>query len=67
MGAVGRIDTREAHRGRGEPVYPDPRGKGLLIRDIDHAVRRYRNIVSALGEGVREVEDVALLAADVRR
>jgi len=67
MGAAGRIDTREAHRKRGEPVHPDPRCKGFPIRDISHALRRYRNLVSPLGEGVREVENVALLAADVRR
>ena len=67
MGAAGRIDTREAHRGRGEPVHPDPRCKGLLIRDINHALRRYRNLVSPPSEGVREVENVPLLAADVRR
>ena len=66
MGPAGRIDTREAHRSRGEPVYPNPRGKGFLIRDINHALRRYRNLVSPLSEGVREVEDVAFLAADVR-
>ena len=45
----------------------DPRGKGLLIRDISHALRRHRDLVSPLGEGIREVENVALLAADVRR
>jgi hypothetical protein len=66
MGAARRIDTREAHRNRGEPVHPNPRCEGLLIRDINHALRRYRNPVSPLSEGVREVEDVALLAADVR-
>jgi hypothetical protein len=66
MGAAGRIDAREAHRNRGEPVHPNPRCKGFLIRDINHALRRYRNLVPPLSEGVREVENVALLAADVR-
>src|SRR5215469_14558235 len=66
MGAAGRIDTREAHRSRGEPVHANPRCKGFLIRDINHALRRYRNLMSPLSEGVREVENVALLAADVR-
>jgi hypothetical protein len=66
MGAAGRIDTRQVHRNRGEPVHPNPRCKGLLIRDIHHALRRYRNLVSPLSEGVRKVEHVALLAADVR-
>jgi hypothetical protein len=67
MGTAGRIDTREAHRSRGEPVHPDPRCKGFLIRDINHTLRRYRNVMSPLSEGVREVENVALLATDVRR
>src|SRR5579872_5180673 len=67
MSAAGRIDTREAHRGRGESVHPDPRCQGLEIRDISHALRRHRNLVSPPGEGVREVENVPLLAADVRR
>jgi hypothetical protein len=66
MGAAGRIDAREVHRNRGEPVHPNPRCKGFLIRDINHALRRYRNLVPPLSEGVREVENVALLAADVR-
>jgi len=66
MGAAGRIDAREAHRSRGKPVHPDPRCKGFLIWDINHALRRYRNLVPALCEGVREVENVTLLAADVR-
>jgi hypothetical protein len=65
MGAAGRVDTREAHRSRGEPVHPDSRCKGLLIRDISHALRRYRNLVSALSEDFREIENVALLAANV--
>jgi hypothetical protein len=67
MGAAGRIDAREAHRSRGEPLHPNPRWKGFLIRDISHALRRYRNLMSPLSEGVREVENVALLAADVWR
>jgi hypothetical protein len=67
MGAAGRIDTREAHGKRGKPAHPNPRGKGFLIRDTNHALRRDRNLVSSLSEGVREVEDVALLAADIRR
>jgi hypothetical protein len=66
MGAIGRIDRREAHRDRGEPVHPDPRGKGFLIRDVNHALCRYRNLVSSLGEGFCEVENVALFASDVR-
>jgi hypothetical protein len=66
MGTAGRINTRDAHRSRSEPVHPNPRCKGLLIRDISHALRRYRNLVSPLGESVREVENVAFLAADVR-
>jgi hypothetical protein len=66
MGALGRVDTWEAHRNRAEPVHPNPRCKGLEIRDISHALRRHRNPVSPLSEGVREVEDVALFAADVR-
>jgi hypothetical protein len=37
-----------------------------LIRDISHALRRYRNVVSPPSEGVREVENMTLLAADVR-
>jgi len=65
MGAVGRIDSGHAHRGRGEPVHPNPRRKGFLIRDISHALRRYRNLMSPLSKGFREVENVALLAADV--
>jgi hypothetical protein len=65
MGTVGRINTREAHRNRGEPVHPNPRSKGFVIRDTNHALRRYRNLVSSLSEGVREIENVALLAADV--
>jgi hypothetical protein len=65
MGAIGRIDTREAHRGRGEPVHPNPRRKGFLIWNAKHPLRRYRNLVSPLSEGIREVENVALLAADV--
>jgi hypothetical protein len=67
MGAASRIDTRQAHGSRGEPVHPDPRGEGFLIRDISHALRRYRNLVLPLSEGVREVENVALLTAGVRR
>ena len=67
MGAVGRINTRKAHRNRGEPVHPNPRCQGFLIRDTNHALRRHRNLVPPLGEGIREVENVALLAADVRR
>jgi len=47
-------------------MHPNPRRKGFLIRDISHALRRYRNLVSPLSEGFREVENVALLAADVR-
>jgi hypothetical protein len=66
MGAVGRIDAGDAHRNRGEPVHPNPRCKGLLIRDISQAVRCYRNLVFPLSEGVRKIEDVALLATDVR-
>jgi len=66
MGAVGRIDTREAHRGRGEPVHPNPRRKGFLIWNTNHALGRYSNLVSPLSQGIREVENVALLAADVR-
>jgi hypothetical protein len=67
MGAAARIDTRQAHRSRGEPVHPDPRCKGFLIRDTDHTLRRYRNVMSTPSECIREVENVALLAADVRR
>jgi len=67
MGAAGRVDTREAHRNRGEPVHPNTRCKGFLVRDINHTLRRYRNLMSPLSEGVREVENVALLTADVRR
>src|SRR5690242_2562628 len=66
MGAVGRVDTREAHRSRGEPVHPDPRCKGLLIRHASHALGRDRNLVPPRSEGCREVENVALLATDVR-
>jgi hypothetical protein len=66
MGAAGRIDTRQAHRSRGEPVHTNPRPKGFLVRDINHALRRYRNLVSPLSESFREVENMALLAADVR-
>jgi hypothetical protein len=66
MGAAGRIDTREAHRSRGEPVHPNPRGQGFLIRDINHVLRRYGNLVPPLGESFSEIENVALLAADVR-
>jgi hypothetical protein len=65
MGAAGRIDTREAHRSRGEPVHPNPRYKGFSVRDIGHALRRYRNLVSPLSESFREVENVTLLTADV--
>jgi hypothetical protein len=65
VSAVGRIDTRETHRNRGEPVHPDPRLKGFLIRDVNHALRRYRNLVSPLSEGFREVENVTFLAANV--
>jgi hypothetical protein len=66
MGAVGRIDTGEAHRCRGEPVHPNSRCEGLLIWDTNHALRCYRNPVSPLSESIRKIEDVALLAADVR-
>jgi hypothetical protein len=48
-------------------VYADPRCKGFLIRDISHALRRNRNLVTPFGERIREVENVALLATDVRR
>ena len=37
-----------------------------MIRDTNHALSRYCNTVSPLSEGVRKVEDVALLATDVR-
>jgi hypothetical protein len=66
MGAVGRIDTREVHRRRGKPVHPNPRRKGFLVRDINHALRRYRNLMSPLSESFRKIENVALFAADVR-
>ena len=66
VGAVGRIDAREAHRSRSEPVHPNPRPKSFLIRDINHALRRYRNLMSPLSEAVRQVEDVTLLTADIR-
>jgi hypothetical protein len=65
VGAVGRIDTREAHRSRGEPVDPYPRLKGFLIWDVNHALRRYCDLVSPLSEDFREVENVTFLAADV--
>ncbi len=67
VGAAGRIDTRQKHRSHGEPVHPDPRCEGFLIRDASHALGRYRHLVPPLGEGVREVENVTLLATDVRR
>jgi hypothetical protein len=66
MGAVRRIDTRESHGGRREPVHPNPGCKSFLFRDISHALRRDRNLMSPLSESVRQVENVALLAADVR-
>src|SRR5215813_2917334 len=66
MGAVGRIDAREAHRGRGEPVNPNPRCKGFLIWNTNHALRRNRNLVAPLSEDIRNLENVAFLAADVR-
>jgi hypothetical protein len=67
MGAASRIDTRETHRSRCEPMYPNPPCKGFLIRDTSHAVRRYRDIVSPLSKGDREVQNVPLLAADIWR
>ena len=66
MSAARRIDTREVHGGRCEPVHPDPRGKRFLVWDPRHTLRRYRNLVSPISEDVRQVEDVAFLAADVR-
>ena len=66
MRATGRIDPREEHGSRGDPVYPNPRGENFLIRDVRHALRRYRNLMPPGSEGVREVENVALLAAYVR-
>jgi hypothetical protein len=65
MGTAGRVDTREAHRSRAEPVHPDPGAEGFLIRNAGHALRRHGNLVPPLGQGVRQVEEVALLAADV--
>jgi len=47
-------------------VHPNPGCKSFLVRDLGHPLRRYRNLVSPLREGVRQVEDVAFLAADVR-
>ena len=66
MRATGRIDTREAHGSRGDPVHPNPRGQDFLVRDVSHALRRYRDPMPPRSQGVREVENVALLAADVR-
>jgi hypothetical protein len=66
MGATGRIDTREMHRGRGEPVHSNPRCEGFLVWDTIHAVRGYRNFVSPLSKSGREVKNVPLLAADIR-
>src|SRR5215469_11308089 len=67
MGAAGRIDTRETHRGGGEPVDPNPRGKSLLIRNIGYPLSRYGDLMTALSERIREVENVAFLAADIWR
>jgi hypothetical protein len=36
-------------------------------RDVSHALRRHRYFVSLSSEGVRQVENVPLLAADIRR
>jgi hypothetical protein len=47
-------------------VHPNTRPKDFLIRDVNHALRRYRNLVSPLSERFREVENVTFLAADVR-
>ena len=47
-------------------MHPNPRGKGFLIRGINHALGRYRNLVSPLSERIREVENMTLLAADIR-
>jgi hypothetical protein len=66
MGTAGRKDTRETHGERAEPVHPNTRREGFLIGDISHTLGGYRNLVSPLSEDVREVENVAFLAANVR-
>jgi len=47
-------------------VHPNSRYESLLIWNTNHALRCYRNPVSSPSEGIRKIEDVALLAADVR-
>jgi hypothetical protein len=66
MAAVGRIDARKPHCRCGEPVNPDSRRQDFVIRDTSHALRCYSDVVSALSQRIRKVENVALLAADVR-
>jgi hypothetical protein len=48
-------------------VYTHAGGEHFLIRDASHALGGYCNFMTAVGEGVRKVEHVPLLAASVRR
>ena len=43
-------------RSRRRPCPPNPRPKSFLIRDINHALRRYRNLMSPLSEAVARLK-----------
>jgi hypothetical protein len=48
-------------------VHADSRWEYLFARDASHLLAGDRDLMTAVGEGVREIKHVLLLTANVRR
>jgi hypothetical protein len=62
-----RVHTRQAHGQGREPVHAHSRWEHLFVRDAGHLLGGDRDPMTAVGESVREIKDVLLLTANVRR
>lgn len=66
MGTAGGVDTGQAHGQGREPVDMYSGGEQFLVWDARHPLSGNRNLVTPDGEDVRKIEDVSLLATNIR-